>query len=182
MDVVAAANKLVTLRPDPDVQSDEDDMNATERQRRKLSDLIAQSCSIHVLPPVGLGLQKTSLEDKVSAMAHQCFLETANIECLEHTLDTFCSFTTDMGTELGFTTFKTCDVSSLLPPWARQRLMRSDIDEDNPGSGGGNMKSFMENAIKVPGVLHIIHNLSSDLQKCLLHCMCIEIGYIHPNS
>ena len=64
--------------------------------RALLADHICSSIQSATLPPVALGLGKTSVEDKAAALLYALFLETG-WEHLLGALHTFASFTTDMG-------------------------------------------------------------------------------------
>ena len=48
---------------------------------------------------------------------------------LREVLDSFVSFTTDMGTEVGTASFFVADIKSLLPSWLRDPWLRSDVDD-----------------------------------------------------
>ena len=80
------------------------------------------------------------------------------------------SWTTDLGVEVGMTSFRDRDWVELLPAWLRDGMLEADgIGDDdaheNPGRVG--VHDLMSHTLVVPGSLHLMHNAISDLHSRL---------------
>ena len=121
--------------------------------------------------PVALGRGATQLADKVSALLHAWCLECSDRPSLRRFLNSFHSFTTDMGTELGVSRFHYAglDQESMMPEWLRKPIPDvlvdngGDISEDDDSAN----PSFLPHALQVPGMLHIVFNLTKELAHAL---------------
>lgn len=84
--------------------------------RIELAEIIFENVRTQTLPPVALGLGKSSVVDKCASFLYAVFLE-AGWSRLANVLDSICSFTTDMGAELGMNEFANVNFDSLLPQY-----------------------------------------------------------------
>ena len=122
--------------------------------------------------PQALGMGYTKIEYKVAALAFAYFLEIGTMLALMIYLQSFVSFTSDMGTEMGTASFWYSDVRSLLPSWLQKPRMSSDIagdEDDDMGGWDSSLRQFLPRAIIIPGALHIVSNLSTDIANKLEH-------------
>eukprot|EP00974_Lingulodinium_polyedra_P013746 1332318-Lingulodinium_polyedra.AAC.1 len=77
-----------------------------------------------------------------------------------------------MGTELGLRDFMyENSIQSCLPNFLQYSDMDADVHGDAPVhvDGGRQPKKLMPRALVVPGMLHIMHNLTGDIEKHLAH-------------
>jgi hypothetical protein len=100
------------------------------QQRRVLSGRLLNAVRIFTQPPMSLASGRTSLEHKVAALTYSYFLESGSLQGLRSFLNSFVSFTTDLGTEKGTASFLVSDVAELLPAWLRNPWLRADVDDD----------------------------------------------------
>jgi hypothetical protein len=78
-----------------------------------------------------------------------------------------CSFTTDLGTEVGIADYKTPSLSAVLPPWCHtpsHHGLQSDMG-DPEIEQAGELESVWPNALVFPGILHIIDNCLLDVDQ-----------------
>jgi hypothetical protein len=104
---------------------------------------------------------------KVAAKIHSDALECDGFDKLSEYIDSFVSWTTDMGVELGMTTFKATDWRALCPAWYLEAQLSSDIADGDEGDRAVVVKGFMSDTLIVAGALHIIHNIVGDIHKRL---------------
>jgi hypothetical protein len=81
--------------------------------------LLARRMRAHTHTPVVVASGFQSLVHKISATLHCFYLARPVLERLAAFLDTFVSFTTDMGCEFGFADFRATNLRDLLSPWFR---------------------------------------------------------------
>jgi len=138
-----------------------------------------QSCLVHhVSIPTGLALGHTDLASKMSATTHAFVMETSTLRGLRRVARSFVAYTTDMGTELGASEFRG-SLESLVPSWHPERCQDQPRFEIDAGDGGGGDEDrsssdddsqrelYFPNAIGIPGMNHVIHNLSADVDHRL---------------
>ena len=97
-------------------------------------DILKRFVSVHTLPPVALGLGRTRLPDKVRALLYAMFLD-AGLQQLRSYLESFVSFTTDMGTELGIGDYEDAQLNRILPGF----VLSSQFEADGEGDQAGNL-------------------------------------------
>ena len=146
-----------------------DSEELTEKQRRvELTQALLDGIAVQVQPPQTMALGLTGIESKLSALAFSFFLEVGSLKGLQKCLETFVSFTTDMGTEFGAASFMIKDLRKLLPDWLAQPLLQMDIATDNDEYVAFDAPvPFMPRALVIPGALHICSNLCKDVSKKL---------------
>jgi hypothetical protein len=112
MEAVTSLHKLHAMA----VLNNEDEpmLIMGEVDRVQLADLIFDTIKVSTSPPVALGLGKTSLQDKAAALCYAFFLE-CGWDLLPGFLNSFSSFTTDMGTEMKLNEFASINFNKLLP-------------------------------------------------------------------
>ena len=123
---------------------------------------IADAIQARTCVPVALGSGKTALEDKVSALLYAFWLEVG-LDRLVEFLESFVSFTSDMGAERGIPDFASVDIREALPKW----LVNSQIVEDSGDAQPLRLPFFLPRALPVLGLLHIFANASKDIAKAL---------------
>ena len=113
--------------------------------------------------PTALSAGRAKLHDKAASLLWSYWLEVATIH-LAFFLDSFISFTTDMGVEAGLTDFANVDFQQLIPSWVWASEMESDMD------GGDIIRrlSFLfRNAMPINGVLHVFHNATREMNLAM---------------
>ena len=167
-----AVNMLIRGRPDYEDHFEAQclDLNAVPGLHDILSSIKEHACL-----PVAMGHAKTSLEDKVATFLHSTAMECHNLRGLHSHLNNFVSWTTDLGVEVGIPVFSTTNWESLLPPFM-QSALQVDVpsDDNDPRSQDlpdlhSDPKPLMPRALVVPGALHLIHNMTSDLHQRLTY-------------
>ena len=87
------------------------------------------------------------------------------------TLSSYRSWCTDMGTELGIASFSAFKLQALLPEWQQVGpMMAQGLSYDVGDDGDIGMQEpeyFMPRAVPVAGIMHMVHNLSKDLDTSL---------------
>lgn len=131
--------------------------------RASLYQLLHDSVSLATLPPMSLGLGRTSLVEKVMALLYAVFLEVSFNNLFGY-LESCISITTDMGVELGIGDFMAGRLTSMLPPFVLDALIEDDTGAELPQR----CEEFLfSRVLTVSGVLHIFSNASKDLYRCL---------------
>ena len=84
-----------------------------------------------------------------------------------------------MGADLGVSHFRSFSIHSLLPDWVpgvEGQDLGFDADVAGPAAGGGAdgpcdlpSERFLDKCISIPGLFHIISNLTEEVDKMLLH-------------
>ena len=115
-----------------------------------------------------MGSGRTKLEDKVSCVLHALGLECESLEAMPKHLRSVVSWTSDMGTEVQLPQFQALDLHSLLPTWLHAKLDSDVADFDaevQPVAPPVPLEAehLMPACLIIPGCLHVVHNLSSDL-------------------
>ena len=104
------------------------------------------------------------------------------MRALQSFLESFVSFTTDMGTEMGAASFLVQDLSKLFPDWLAEPLLHMDVDNGDAEDHCAfeSFKLFLPDAIVIPGALHICSNLCKDVSAKLGHweCFLTQLGQV----
>ena len=143
-------------------------------------DSLSSAIALHRLCPMVLGSGKTQLVHKMCAVAQAVFLETGSVSSLQTYLGHIWTVTTDLGTEFGLSSINPLSARVLFP-WLDEAYVAPvlpdslDLDDlpdylpmqDDDGIG-------LSDSLSVPGLLHIIHNASKGLFKCM-HCLSESI-------
>ena len=146
-------------------RSDDDALVAAEAVAAHQSFLF-QALRRHDHPPSAMGKGTVQLADKVGALLQAWALECEDSESLSAFLNSFHSFTSDLGVEIGIADFRCVDTGSLLPVWMRRLDLSVDVDIDGdaaPAAAHEPSWHFLPNSVAVPGLLHIIFNLAKEL-------------------
>ena len=75
--------------------------------------------------------------------------------------------TTDMGVELGIGDVSGLSVEEILPTWSQDELQAESDDTADPASCLAD--TFMPKALVIPGLNHIVNNMSMDANQSMLH-------------
>ena len=158
-------------------------------QEKELFERIQDAITTHTAPPVllGGGKSRSTLAIKFRAVLHALFLIGGPFSMLEKLLKGIHTWTSDFGTEAGF---------SLIEPVALKKIFdyleapggveepdmapleREDLEEPDFAAPAGVAPAPQQPADEVadvtgsvlaPGLLHIIHNSTLDLAKCMQH-------------
>ena len=124
---------------------------------------VAQAFSSHTFVPVALGMRKASLRHKLAAMLWCVYLESVGLREIIGFLTSVIAITTDQGTEAGLADVPSIPLAQLLPQ------MKGEFDiEDDDGeipivncNSDPSQQFCFEFALTLPGILHIMHNLTS---------------------
>jgi hypothetical protein len=147
--------------------------------------------------PVALGKGCVKLADKCAGLAHKWWFLTGTHDSLLAFRRSYCSFCTDLGTEVSVPEFRVGPINTLLPAWAVQPVQPSEegqlpmepdvhmddqphFDEDfdcglapQPPVQGplfpGDQGSFLPCAVTIPGAMHIVNNLVREVSDKLVH-------------
>ena len=135
------------------------------REDESLVGMLSSALVHHMLPPVALTGGGTKLGHKFHAVAFTLFLEAGHSAAsLNNMCDEIVTLTTDLGTEYLLPKVAPVDVNELFP-WLQQH---------HPGleKEGAEMELLLDdptvhlsfnNAMGLPGLLHIIHNAAADV-------------------
>ena len=189
---VASASKEIAdhigLGPRPrDRQPLEERLERTQLMRMLVDELISDrdwtgllhtirdSIDEHIHPPAALGAGHRGLLDKVKAATFAWNLQVRDRQALDSFADSVMSFTSDMGHELSIPDCPVEDLAALLPAWCDRAPKEVDVDE--PGTADIDATEAaappppprsdhcLQNAFTIPGLQHIVDNLSSDVHK-----------------
>ena len=137
------------------------------RARAVCSELLQDKLTSHMQVPIGIGSRAGSLEHKLRALLFAFYLErpVANIPVA---LSSVMSMTTDLGTESGMMDYRTESWQSLMPTW--MGLASGLVDDCGAESfqHDGSASLFPQGFV-VPGMLHIINNMTLDIDSALEH-------------
>ena len=161
--------------------TDSDNDEALELEVHLLSFLAARM-RLHHLPLVVLGSGRATLADKFSCLMHGFLLEAGG-DC--ESLIQYCSevrvITTDFGTEYGLSRVGAVSINNLFPWISGKQVEAVECGLDDDGFDPVELQDphlnhpvSLEEAIPVPGILHILHNASNSLTdslKCLDACV-----------
>ena len=169
-----AVNMLVQGRPDFEdhFEARSLDLSSVAGLHSLLNDCLQD----HACLPVAMGHAKTSVEDKAAAFLYSTAMESSSVDALGKHLSNFVSWTTDLGVEVGIPAFMSMDFRSLLPSFLQSPLetdVHDDVQEQPlpsvPALPAPAPAPLMPQVLIVPGALHLIHNLTSDLHKRLAY-------------
>lgn len=123
----------------------------------------------HMLPPTALGFRKQKFTDKLNAILHSIYNESASYKDMRDFLNTICSLTTDLGVESKVGEADNVDLCQLLSQFTHLSYKDDEngmmLDVDDPG----NQDFLLPNCLSVAGLCHILHNATSDLTSNLAH-------------
>ncbi|CAE7580944.1 unnamed protein product [Symbiodinium sp. KB8] len=92
--------------------------------------------------------------------------EIQSVPDLKHVLAHVVSMTTDMGVEIGIGDVSGLSVEEILPTWSQDELQAAANDTADPASCLAD--TFMPKALVIPGVNHIVNNMSKDASESML--------------
>lgn len=132
--VVGFASEMTTL-----LEADEfaDQQEAIESVMCRWSDVQAKAklmCAIHTQVPISIGTRAATVEHKLRALLHGIFLEThpPHTVSVPRMCSQVCSFTTDLGTEAGFSDYYSAKWTDLMPSWLRAHLGKAAAEAQPP--------------------------------------------------
>ena len=162
-----AANRLSKSRPDFYEHFEAEDLDIEEV--KALHQALLQAVTHHKCIPVALGSGKVSLEDKVACPLHATGCECVDARSLQRHLNSFVSWTTDLGTEALLPSFQAKGLSSVLPRHLVQPLESDIVNGDEPLPQNDVPCRIMPQALLTAGSLHITHNAKAkiSMRKCL---------------
>ena len=147
--------------------------------RSNASQLLFDSIHMHTQPPQCLGQCRTTLIDRVSAHIHSMLLEADTLDDLKAALSNTYTFCSDMGVEVGIPAAKLGCAEVALPPFARPAVATAAVTDGDDyvqeqlheGADAeachGPPPTLLPKAVHVPGICHIIHNASADMDKAM---------------
>ena len=126
----------------------------------------------HIQVPMGIGCKAANLIHKVRAVLFAAWLERGDDDGqMRDFLSSVCSLTTDLGTESYLLGCEARSWQELMPAW-----MGLGAGQVQPDSGPFEVEQLPEErgpdyifdqGIAVPGMLHIVHNLTLAVDGCL---------------
>ena len=151
-DLQHALDIVDVMKNNSSIRHSYEDYEAFIMEQEALQRDIRQTLVMERPPPVVLGSGRTSLPDKFAATAHALFLETGCSESLAALASEVVSCTSDLGTEFNIVRVRGARVRDLLP-WLPEESQRHEDEWPEP-------EQFVhfENALAMPGILHILHN------------------------
>ena len=143
----------------------------TQEDRTSHCNWLQGAATVHVSIPAALGLGHTNISSKVAASMYSTSFECsswAELESINHGYRAMC---TDMGTELGITSFSSTQLRTALPEWHPWRcgpppVFCSDDTPDTPepsDTAADDEINLMPNAVAIPGICHLVDNLLHDM-------------------
>lgn len=118
----------------------------------------------HKHPPMGIGARAAGLKTKCRAMVFGAWLERDS-----PSVDDWCvsiqSLTTDLGTESGTLQFMAMDWRQLMPSWLGLGLVADDAGAATHDPGAPT--PAFPSGILVPGMLHIVNNMTLAVDQAL---------------
>ena len=147
---------------DDDDGNDEQELPGELVDRSQLADRVFAAFKVMTCPPTAFGMGHTSIQDKAAALLYTLFLESGWSN-LASVLNSFLSFTTDMGTELQLNDFASIDFNKLLP----RHVVNGKMETDGDDEVSTDLPWFFRCSLPVSGVLHTISNATKDLNKAL---------------
>ena len=144
---------------------------AESEQVKQKANFVSRQISAHTFLPVALGLRSSGMANKVAALFHALFLETGSLQGIERFCESVVSVTTDMGVESGVCDFHALNVADFLPDWLLPPEVEADGAEEAPPAPdlAWHAAWLLQNAIPVPGMLHIVSNILTDAHSKLSH-------------
>ena len=123
----------------------------------------------HCPPPTALGSQREQLQHKVTGMLHSIRLESSPGPAFKQILSAMVGLTTDMGTELGISEAVDAEYlpASLLPQPLDPDTGGADLGEEWASDAHEPAQFLLSRALPVPGLLHVLDNLTQDMLKRL---------------
>lgn len=171
----------IIFPPDSDSAEDNDRWEAFDEalaRRQELFNSLSGAMWTHTNFPQILGSGMTDLASKSRLLLYTLWLTVGppRAQALLSACDNICSFTTDMGTELGLADFQAESLFNVLPHWLGgqvrgERLQVDDglgAEEDTSHVVDGPRRIF-PHALVVSGMQHVMHNLQWFADESLPH-------------
>ena len=142
-----------------------------EQQTTSVAELTHRICSCisyHCCLPGAVGSKASSLPYKVGVLCHALHLETGSVHSLDAMLNSVVSCTTDLGTEAGIADIASAGFWSHFHELCKPQTLSSDVGEippelDEPLAAARD--HLFQHALPVPGLLHIMDNLTKDIHE-----------------
>ena len=135
----------------------------------------------HVYVPIAMAASHTSLSHKAKGIAHMMSLECRSWRSFQAHLQTVISVTSDLGTEASLATFQ-CTLKGIAPTWfcpCVEEVMEVDDGEFGSSTAGEDhhcaykgsqlhkLQPLFGAAFQVPGVQHIVDNMSAEVHMAI---------------
>ena len=139
---------------------------STAERREAYSGLSSRLCHT-ISPPVALGQGHTDTASKAACLMYILALECVTPEQFHGACNSIVAYCTDMGPELSVPSFQGSRMS-LLPSWHKFApgagpVFHEDAAQDIHDEDAG----LLPKAVSIPGICHIIHNLSADIDASM---------------
>ena len=128
----------------------------------RLIDQMAEKFKDFRTPPVVMGSGGTSLAHKFHAFIHALFLLSGGPQHLSDLTKAIMGITTDLGTESGLHRIMPLPLAGVLP-WAVPPKAPGAQDDEWPEEAVQEASLDLTGALGIPGILHIVHNISVGL-------------------
>ena len=177
MKLISLAWQVATLQeeeracPRQDVSACSHEQSQLERQISQIlqgSGTFASSLrpvDSHICPPTAVGSRRASLIHKIHALLHALLLENSLFSGLQVFLLQVRAVTTDFGVESGFADAADVPLHELFPYMLDVDFWSPDEAADNVELSAGQqvLPYLFQEALQIPGCLHILHGATKDL-------------------
>ena len=137
-------------------------------ERRAANEILNSKVKEHIMVPVTRGQGHSAIEDDAACVVHQHCLEADDHNHLQEQLDSYESFTVDLGTEAKTSDFRISrgDLPKVMPTWMADRQLVLDQEDLDVNERPPRMRyqcpddgMFLRNAMPIPGINHCIHSV-----------------------
>ena len=148
------------------------------RERHEQRAVLDSSICLHRLIPSGVGSGAAKADDKLSSLCRKLYAESHSMQGLKQLLQCTRGFCTDAGAEMTIGDMAGISVADALPDWMQEQLQAQGDDGDMLGLNDGPMPQLPQpvrdnndymfpQALICPGALHILHNMTLEVDKGL---------------
>lgn len=166
--VHAAAELASTAKELHDAASEDDPLRLQDivEQRQALGLFLKKNLMIHRQIPMVLGSGAGDLIQKLSCLARKILAESHSMAVCQKIFAAIRGFCTDLGTESGLAAASGVSMHDVLPEWARESLQIEELEGEEAWEAEAEPQLF-PNALPSPGLLHIFHNMCSEMHTKL---------------
>ena len=145
------------------------------QQEIALAKAVATCVHRHPCPPVGLG--RGDLLHELHALYHALFLEVGDPRQLSWVSSCICAITSDRGVEAGYPQAPAFAFHDMFPYFLPAQVMQvdgADFSDNAPGLDGFGIETethrlCLQEALPIPGCLHIVHNATRHMLGAMPH-------------
>ena len=148
------------------------------RERRAANAIWNSKVQEYIMVPVTQGQGHTAIEDKAACIVHEHSLEADDHHHTKELLDSYKSFTLDLGTEAKTPDARISreDITQRMPPWVALRQPVLEAERLNEDDRPPRMRyqcedrgMFLRNAMPIPGINHCMYSVVKSVQEHVSH-------------